>query len=158
MAEAPKTFEAVVVTDRRGRACLDVPFDPDAAWGVKARHRVGGSIDGKKVRGVIEPADGAWRFILTPMWMRDCGVAVGDRVKAALHAEGPQRGQLDPDIAAALDAEPPAAAAFDELAQFYRKAFLTWIGGTKSRPEERARRIAEMVTLLKAGKKQRPKP
>ena len=44
---------------------------------------------------------------------------------------------------------------FDGLAQFYRRAFLRWIDGTKRRPEERARRIAEMVALLERGEKQR---
>lgn len=152
-----QAFEAVVLQDARGRAYLVAPFDPDAAWGEKARHRVGGTIDGKKVRGIITREAGEARFSLTPMWMRDVGVALGDRVKVSLHAEGPQRGELDPDIAEALDAEPDAAVFFDDLAQFYRKAYLTWIGGTKKRPDERARRIAEMVALLKAGKKQRPK-
>jgi hypothetical protein len=51
---------------------------------------------------------------------------------------------------------PAAASFFDGLAQFYRKGYLTWIAGTKRRPEERARRIAEMISLLEAGKKQRP--
>ncbi len=71
--------------------------------------------------------------------------------------EGLQRGDLDADIAAALDAHPAAGAFFDSLAQFYRKAYLRWIDGTKRRPHERVRRIQEMVTLLEAGIKERPK-
>jgi len=74
-----------------------------------------------------------------------------------LSPEGPQRGALDDDIAAALAAEPKAASFFDGLATFYRKAYLTWIAGTKKRPAERARRIAELVRLLQAGVKQRPR-
>ena len=62
---------------------------------------------------------------------------------------------FDPDIAAALDASPQASAAFDALAQFYRKAFLKWIDGTKKRPDERARRITHMVSQLEAGNKTR---
>ena len=81
----------------------------------------------------------------------------GDTVDVSLAAEGPQRDALDPDIAAALAKDPKAAAFFDGLAQFYRKAYLTWIAGTKSRPDERARRIAEVVKLLKAGVKERPR-
>ncbi len=74
-----------------------------------------------------------------------------------LTPEGPQRDDLAPDIAAALDAEPAAAAMFDSLAQFYRRAYLRWIDGTKRRPDVRAARIAEMVELLKAGHKERPR-
>lgn len=80
----------------------------------------------------------------------------GDSVEVETVPEGPQRGDLDPDIAAARDANPAAGAFFDGLAQFYRNAYLKWIDGTKRRPDERVRRIAEMVTLLEGGQKQRP--
>jgi hypothetical protein len=42
------------------------------------------------------------------------------------------------------------------LAQFYRRAYLRWIDATKRRPEQRAQRIAEVIQLLEAGRKQRP--
>lgn len=73
----------------------------------------------------------------------------------ALSPEAPQRDGLDPDIAAALDAAPDAGAFFDSLAQFYRKAYLTWIGATKRSHDKRSERIAEMVKLLESGEKQR---
>ncbi|WP_204083000.1 YdeI/OmpD-associated family protein [Asanoa ishikariensis] len=60
-------------------------------------------------------------------------------------------------MAAALDADPQAADFFDALAQFYRRAYLRWIDGTKRRPEQRAQRIAEMIRLLEAGQKERTK-
>ena len=72
-------------------------------------------------------------------------------------ASRPQRTDLAEDFAAALNAEPKAAAFFDDLAQFYRKGYLAWIDATKKKPEERVRRIRETVKLLKAGKKERPK-
>jgi Bacteriocin-protection, YdeI or OmpD-Associated len=40
----------------------------------------------------------------------------------------------------------------------YRNAYLRWIDGTRRRPELRAERIAELVGLLEAGHKQRPRP
>ncbi|MGO9672291.1 MAG: YdeI/OmpD-associated family protein [Streptosporangiaceae bacterium] len=92
------------------------------------------------------------------MWMRDTGVAVGDEVIVELEPEGPQRGDLAADIASALAASPAAAAFFDTLAQFYRKAYLRWIDATTRRPELRAARIAEVVQLLAAGIKERPRP
>ena len=52
---------------------------------------------------------------------------------------------------------PESAAFFDSLAQFYTRAYLRWIDGTKRRPDLRAARIAEMVELLEAGQKQRPR-
>ncbi len=56
-----------------------------------------------------------------------------------------------------MDGEPSTGAFFDSLAQFYRTAYLRWIDATKRRPEQRAVRIAEMVVLLTAGIKERPK-
>jgi uncharacterized protein YdeI (YjbR/CyaY-like superfamily) len=61
-------------------------------------------------------------------------------------------------VAGALDASPEAAAFFDSLAQFYRRAYLRWIDATKRRPDQRPIRIAEMINLLEQGKKERPKP
>ena len=54
------------------------------------------------------------------------GVAIGDNVTVELAPEGPQRGDLADDIAAALEANPAAGAFFDTLAQFYCKAYLRW--------------------------------
>lgn len=68
-----------------------------------------------------------------------------------------KRNELAADVTAALQAEPKAAQFFDGLAQFYRKKYLTWIDSTKKSPELRAERIAEMVNLLKAGTKERPR-
>jgi uncharacterized protein YdeI (YjbR/CyaY-like superfamily) len=84
-------------------------------------------------------------------------VTAGDMVTVELSPEGPQRLDLAPDIVAALSAEPEAAAFFDALAQFYRRAYLRWIDATKRRPDERAARIAEVVRLCKAGIKERPR-
>ncbi len=73
-----------------------------------------------------------------------------------LEPEGPQRDDLAADLATALAAEPRAADFFDSLAQFYRRAYLRYIDGTKRRPDVRAARIAEVVDLLAGGVKQRP--
>ena len=150
-------FSAHVAPGSRGRAVIAVPFDPDQAWGAKAEHPVGGTIDGKHVRGTITPAGRGWAFTVTPMWLRDAGVAAGTDVLVELAPEGPQRRDLADDIRAALEASPAAATFFDTLAQFYRKAYLRWIDATTRRPELRTARIAEVVDLLAAGVKQRPR-
>jgi hypothetical protein len=151
-------FDADVTAGPGGRAAIAIPFDPDEAWGAKARHPVSGQINGKRIRGTIAPGASGWAFTVTPMWMRDAGLAAGDHVMVELAPEGPQRGDLADDIAAALGANPGAAEFFDTLAQFYRKAYLSWINATTRRPDLRAARIAEVVDLLAAGIKQRPRP
>jgi hypothetical protein len=151
-------FAAHVAAGPRGRGVIVVPFDPDQAWGAKPEHQVNGTVDGQFVRGAIAPTDGRWEFVLYPMWLRDAHVAVGADVTVELSPEGPLRADLAPDFAAALDDCPAAAAFWDTLAQFYRKAYVRWINGTTRRPELRAGRISEVVALLAAGVKERPRP
>ena len=151
-------FGAEVAAGPRGRAMIEVPFDPDAVWGAKAKHPVGGTINGKMIRGTIAPGGSGWVLTLGAMWMCESGVAAGEPVVVEVEPEGPQRGDLAEDFATALEANPAAGAFFDTLAQFYRKAYLRWIDSTTRRPDLRAARIAEVVDLLAAGVKERPRP
>src|ERR1700722_10540209 len=85
------------------------------------------------------------------------GTVKGTRVRVTLPPEDPQRSDMAEDVAAPLAANPAAGAFFDTLAQFYRKAYLRWIDATTRRPEIRAARIEEVVDLLAAGVKERPR-
>ena len=150
-----KRFKADIAEGDKGAAVFVLPFDPDEAWGKKPRHRVSGTVGGQKIRAIIDAKERL--VVLGPMWRRDAKVEVGRQSVVELWPEGPQRQDLAEDFAVALKAEPKAAAFWDDLAQFYRKAWLAWIDATKRKPEERARRIRETLKLLKAGVKQRPK-
>ena len=151
-------FTATVTDAGRGRVLVPVPFDPDTVWGAKPRHHVHGTVSGMSMRGVVEPVGDGFGFILGPAWLRCCRLAAGDAAAVDIAPEGPQRDDLADDVAAALDANPQAAAFFDGLAQFYRRAYLRWIDATKRRPDQRPQRIAEMVSLLETGQKERPQP
>jgi hypothetical protein len=151
-------FRAVIAADAQESAVIAMPFDPDMAWGAKADHPVGGTIDGRRIRARLMPGGTGWVLTLAPKRLLDLGIAIGDEVTVELAPEGPQRADQADDIAAALAANPAAAAFFDTLAQFYRKAYLRWINATTRRPELRAARIAEVVDLLAAGIKERPRP
>jgi hypothetical protein len=149
-------YAATLLTENR-RVFVPIPFDPDAAWGTKVEHHVRGTINGMDVRGVIEPLDNGRGLRLGPAWRRDRHLESGAAVEVMLEPEGPQRDDLAADIAVAFAAQPGAGAFFDSIAQFYRRAYLRYIDATKRRPDERAARIAEVVTLLARGVKERPK-
>jgi len=151
-----KRFAVAVAAAGRGKLLVPIPFDPDQVWGAKRRHHVAGTVNGVRVRAVIEPSGDGFGFTLGPSSPSGRGVAPGDTVTVELAPEGPQRDDLAEDVAAALTADPDAGAFFDSLAQFYRRGYLRWIDATKRRPEQRAERIAEMVRLLRSGVKQRP--
>lgn len=140
----------------RKKARVPVPFDPNEVWGTKREHHVGGTIAGMAVRGNVAKDEAGWSFSLGPAWLRDCPVVPGDVVEVVIAPEGPQRGDLAPDVSAALDANPTAGAFFDSLAQFYRAGYTRWIDATKRRPDFRTQRIAEVIGLLSKGVKERP--
>ena len=155
--ERVQRFKAHVTADARGRGVIQIPFDPDATWGAKKEHLVGGKIDGQKIRGSLVRDGSGWVLTLGAMWMRDADVAGSTEVVVRIAPEGPLRQDLAQDFAAALAANPAAATFYDTLAQFYRRAYLRWIDATTRRPELRSVRIAEVVELLAAGVKERPR-
>jgi hypothetical protein len=150
-------FTVLVTPDSRGHAIIAIPFDPDKEWGAKALHHVNGRVNGCRVRVTLAPGDNGWAFTMNPARMSHAGIEIGSEAIVELAPEGPQRGDLADDVAAALAANPAAGAFFDVLAQFYRKAYLRYIDATTRRPDVRAARIAEVVDLLAAGIKQRPR-
>jgi hypothetical protein len=156
-AGAKQSFRTQIEGSEKGRAYVVLPFDPEKIWGPRVRYHVRGTIGGRDVRGPLEQFARGYLLPLGPVYRRDNGLRPGDLVDVTLVPEGPQSGSLAADIAAALDAEPEAASFFDGLATFYRKNYLRWIDATKRSPDVRAQRIAELVRLMKAGRKERPR-
>src|SRR5262245_31004579 len=156
MSVGSQRFVVTVTAAGRAKLLVPVPFNPNEVWGEKQRHHISGTVNGVRVRAVIEPVGDGFGFTLGRKSPSACVVAAGDEVIVELAPEGPQRGDLADDIAEALAASPAAGAFFDSLAQFYRRGYLRWIDATKRRPDERRARIAEMVRLLESGIKQRP--
>jgi hypothetical protein len=155
MPTATKKFQTTVQSGERGRVFVALPFNPSDTWGKKQRHHIAGTVNGMSIRGPLGSDSETHFLLLGAAWRRDCGIKPGDAVTVELWPEGPQQETLAADITAALDAEPQAKAFFESLATFYRTGYLRWIDSTKKKPEMRAARIAEMIELLKAGKKQR---
>jgi hypothetical protein len=154
---AERSFRAKLEGAEKGRVYLVLPFDPEKDWGLKARYHVRGTINGMAVRGALEKFGKGYFLPLGPAYRRGAGLRLGDPVTVTLMPEGPQSEALAADIVAALAVEPEAARFFDGLATFYRKNYLRWIDATKRSPEARAQRIADLVALMKAGQKQRPR-
>ena len=150
-------FRAKIDGSDKSRVYVLLPFDPGDAWGARLRYDVGGTINGMKIRGRLEQSGRGYFLPLGPAWRRDTGLKPGDSVSVVLKEERPPRANLASDVEAALDAEPEAGWFWDALAGFYRNGYLRWIDATRRRPEMRAERISELVGLLEAGHKQRPR-
>jgi len=54
MHAGERSFRARLEGGEKGRVYLVLPFDPEKAWGPRARYHVRGTINGQKVRGALE--------------------------------------------------------------------------------------------------------
>ena len=79
--------------------------------------------------------------------MQPAGLAAIERAKADgswTVLDGPEHLEVPPDLAAALDANPPAAELFAAFPPSARKLMLSWVA-TAVRPETRASRIEQIA-------------
>lgn len=153
MGERTLYFTATVLS-HGSRTFLVLPEEVISRWGNKPHHYVAGTIQSRPIRGRTEHWNGQYILPVGPTWLRDNDIQAGMSVECALSPESPVLEELAHDIASAIEAEPQAKAFFEEIAPFYRKNFLRWIEDAK-RPETRAKRIAEVVELLKEGRRER---
>jgi uncharacterized protein YdeI (YjbR/CyaY-like superfamily) len=87
--------------------------------------------------------------------MQPAGLAVIERAKADgswTVLDGPERLEVPPDLAAVLDANPPAADRFAAFPPSARKMMLSWLA-TAVRPETRASRVEQIA--VKAARNER---
>jgi hypothetical protein len=61
-----RRFDARIAAGRRSHGVIEVPFNPDEAWGAKAKHQVNGTINGKWLRGTMAPGSDGWTLAVTP--------------------------------------------------------------------------------------------
>lgn len=133
---------------------IEIPFDPNQQWGIKRRHDVTGTINNISIRGPLEKDDDCYFLLLGPAWRRDSGLDANAQVTVVLMPEGPQIATMAEDLQLAFAKSSEATAFFNSLPTFYRKNYMRWIDSAK-RPETRTTRIAEMISLLNAEKRER---
>jgi len=81
----------------------------------------------------------------------ELGVEIGDQVHAVIERDDAPREIAIPDeLLQALDADPAAKAAFEQLAPSHRKEHARAIAEAK-RPETRAKRVAATIEALRTG-------
>jgi uncharacterized protein YdeI (YjbR/CyaY-like superfamily) len=91
-----------------------------------------------------------WAELKAAGWLTPAGLAAAPTSNT--YAPRPTIPDLPAYIAKALKANSQAWAFFRDLAPTYRRHFVVWIHMAK-RPETRARRIRESISLLAAGKR-----
>ena len=112
------------------------PRKPDSNWSETNKKRVARLLE----ENLIEPA----------------GLTLIEAAQRSGRWDVPGRKDVDlsmpVELESALDKNDKAATFFRSLAPSYKREFVAWIA-TAKRPETRAKRLAETIRLLQAGKK-----
>lgn len=145
-------FTATLVP--RGPAAAVVLDDDQAAAvgeGAK-RFPVVATINGYTWRTTVARMRGELLLGLSREVRDGAGVKAGDSVQVELGLDtAPRDVEVPKALAAALDDDPTAAAAFAALSYTHRKEFARWIDDAK-RDETRQRRVAQALQMLREGK------
>jgi hypothetical protein len=116
------------------------------------RFPVVATVNGYSWRTSVARMGGEFLIGLNRTVREAAGVQAGDTVEVAVELDtAPREVEVPEALAAALAADPAAAAAFERLAFTHRKEYATWIAGAK-REETRARRVDQALEMLRQGK------
>lgn len=136
---------------------LEVPAGVVEELGGGARPRVTITINGHSWQSRVAIMRGRHLLGLSNANRRAAAVDVGDEVEVELELDTEPRVLVEPaDLARALDADPPARAAYDRLSYTHRRRHILAVEGAK-KPETRARRIDQVLSTLRAGETRSPR-
>ncbi|GLX24130.1 MULTISPECIES: YdeI/OmpD-associated family protein [Streptomyces] len=128
---------------------LEVPPEVVAALGGGARPPVTITLNGHSWKSRIALLRGRHLLGLSNANRQAAGVAVGDEVEVELELDTEPRVVVEPaDFAQALDADPAARAAYDNLAYSRKREHVRAIESAK-KPETRRSRIEKALTALR---------
>ncbi|MCB5178574.1 YdeI/OmpD-associated family protein [Streptomyces antimicrobicus] len=128
---------------------LEVPPEVVAALGGGPRPPVTITLNGHSWKSRVALLRGRHLLGLSHAHRRAAGVAVGDEVEVAVELDTEPRVVVEPaDLAEALDADPVARAAYDDLAYSRKREHVRAVESAK-KPETRRRRIEKTVATLR---------
>lgn len=125
-----------------------MPAEVVGALEAGKRPKVAITINGHTWRSRVASMGGRFVVGISAANRAAAGIALGDEIEMELELDTEPRVVAEPtDLAEALDADPPAREAFDQLPYGLRRKHVTAIEGAK-RPETRQRRIARLIATL----------
>ena len=127
---------------------LRVPAEAVAALGAGKKPKVTVSLNGYTYRSTVAAYGDVFMLPLSAEHREAAGVQAGDQVEVTIELDlAPRTVEVPADLAAALAAQPGAAAAFDALSFTIRKEYVRQVEEAKAQ-ETRNRRIAGIVAKL----------
>jgi hypothetical protein len=143
-------FTAILGGEDGERPLVEVPFDVKERFG-RARAPVRGTIDGAAFRTTVAVYGGRYYLGFNEELRERAGIVIGDEVEVTLELDRePRTVDVPPALAAALEKDSKAKAAFDGLSFTHRNEYARWIAEAK-REETRTRRLEQAVAMLRDG-------
>ena len=146
------SFTALIQNAGGGGAFVEVPFDVEAAFGLK-RPRVKALIEGVPYRGTLTRMGTERHLLLVLKSIREqTGRTFGDEVKVTVEADAEERVVAVPaELKRAFQSDRDAKAAFERLSYTHRKEYVAWINEAK-KDETRQNWVAKTIEMLKKKK------
>jgi hypothetical protein len=145
-------FRTQVLLGGKTATGLPVPADVVEALGAGKKPAVTVTIGGHTYRSTIASRGGQFLLPLSGENREKAGVTAGDEVDVEVALDtAPRELEIPPDLAAALAADDTARARFESLSYSAKQRFVLPIGQAKTE-ETRQRRVAKVITDLRAGK------
>ncbi|MEU6184582.1 YdeI/OmpD-associated family protein [Nocardia sp. NPDC047038] len=127
---------------------LEVPPEVVAALGEGARPPVTITINGHSWKSRVALMRGRYLLGLSNANRQAAGVEIGEEIEVEVELDTEPRVVVEPpDFAEALDADPVARAAYDDLAYSRKREHVHAIESAK-KPETRQRRIEKAIATL----------
>jgi hypothetical protein len=143
-----ESFRAVLGGTEGEAPTVDLPFDAKERFG-KARAAVRGSVNGADFRTTVAVYGGVHLIGFNKDVRDRAGIAIGDEVEVRLERDDePRTVDMPPALAAALEEDGEAKAAFESLSYTHRREYAEWIAEAK-REEIRVHRVAKAVEMLR---------
>ena len=147
-----ESFRAVLGGTEGEAPTVELPFDAKERFG-KARAPVRGSVNGAEFRTTVAVYGGVHLIGFNKEVRERAGIALGDEVEVRLERDDEARTvDIPPALAAALEEDGEAKAAFEGLSYTHRREYAEWIAEAK-REETRVRRVAKAVEMLRDGER-----
>jgi hypothetical protein len=141
-------FDAVVQTEGPG-TFVEVPLDVPALFGRK-RPPVVVTVNDFSFRTTVAVYGGRYFLPLNKSVRDGAGIAPGDELGVTIELDdAPREVDIPAELAAALDVDEPARAAFDALSFTHRREHAEYVAEAK-RAETRRRRALKTIEDLKS--------
>ncbi len=133
---------------------LVLPGDASAKLPTRAMTTVEGTIGGHGFKATLDPDGEGGHWLKVSRALRQAaGIEVGDTVSLEIRPAARQlEPRVPPDLRKALDADPAARAAWDDITLVARRDWILWIT-TAKKAETRDKRVVGACDMLASGKR-----